>query len=175
MKALSSKPNQRLPTKIDAQSGPRHKVRLRQPRPLCRDGSGVGVKKNVCVAVDRWILVMLNPRITKEAGPYETGREGCLSQPQARRKNDSYQTIKWPTPTRAAEAYGDFHRLHGASRPTWDRPFKMGAYIKYLPSVRFLRIVTDFHRSDNGERGSGLKSLPLKPQRGVQNNSTLSY
>ena len=39
----------------------------------------IGVKKNIIiVAIGPMDLVMLNPRITKKQGPYET-EEGCLS------------------------------------------------------------------------------------------------
>ena len=53
----------------------------------------IGVKKNIIiVAIGPMDLVMLNPRITKKQGPYET-EEGCLSHTGAK-KTTRYQTIE---------------------------------------------------------------------------------
>lgn len=53
----------------------------------------IGVKKNIIiVAIGPMDLVMLNPRITKKQGPYET-EEGCLSHPGTK-KTTRYQTIE---------------------------------------------------------------------------------
>ena len=46
----------------------------------------IGVKKNIIiVAIGPMDLVMLNPRITKKQGPYET-EEGCLSHTGTKKK-----------------------------------------------------------------------------------------
>ena len=53
----------------------------------------VGVKKNIIiVAIGPMDLVMLNPRITKKQGLYET-EEGCLSH-TGTKKTTRYQTIE---------------------------------------------------------------------------------
>ena len=53
----------------------------------------IGVKKNIIiVAIGPMDLVMLNPRITKKQGPYET-EEGCLSH-TGTKKTTRYQTIE---------------------------------------------------------------------------------
>ena len=53
----------------------------------------IGVKKNIIiVAIGPMDLVMLNPRITKKQGPYET-EEGCLSH-TGMKKTTRYQTIE---------------------------------------------------------------------------------
>ena len=53
----------------------------------------IGVKKNIIiVAIGSMDLVMLNPRITKKQGPYET-EEGCLSH-TGTKKTTRYQMIE---------------------------------------------------------------------------------
>ena len=53
----------------------------------------IGVKKNIIiVAIGPMDLVMLNPRITKKQGPYET-EEGCLSH-TGTKKTTRYQMIE---------------------------------------------------------------------------------
>ena len=53
----------------------------------------IGVKKNIIiVAIGPMDLVILNPRITKKQGPYET-EEGCLSH-TGTKKTTRYQTIE---------------------------------------------------------------------------------
>ena len=53
----------------------------------------IGVKKNIIiVAIGLMDLVMLNPRITKKQGPYET-EEGCLSH-TGTKKTTRYQMIE---------------------------------------------------------------------------------
>ena len=53
----------------------------------------IGVKKNIIiVAIGPMDLVMLNPRITKKQGPYET-EEGCLSH-TGMKKTTRYQMIE---------------------------------------------------------------------------------
>ena len=53
----------------------------------------IGVKKNIIiVAIGPMDLVMLNPRITKKQGPYET-EEGCLTH-TGTKKTTRYQTIE---------------------------------------------------------------------------------
>jgi peptide deformylase len=53
----------------------------------------IGVKKNIIiVAIGPMDLVMLNPRITKKQGPYET-EEGCLSHTDTK-KTTRYKTIE---------------------------------------------------------------------------------
>ncbi|MDO4872791.1 MAG: peptide deformylase [Carnobacterium sp.] len=53
----------------------------------------IGVKKNIIiVAIGPIDLVMLNPRITKKQGPYET-EEGCLSH-TGTKKTTRYQMIE---------------------------------------------------------------------------------
>ena len=53
----------------------------------------IGVNKNIIiVAIGPMDLVMLNPRITKKQGPYET-EEGCLSH-AGTKKTMRYQTIE---------------------------------------------------------------------------------
>ena len=81
--------------KIDAQVVRDLQDTLRANRDRCvgMAANMIGVKKNIIiVAIGPMDLVMLNPRITKKQGPYET-EEGCLSH-KGTKKTTRYQTIE---------------------------------------------------------------------------------
>ena len=60
----------------------------------------IGVKKNIIiVAIGPMDLVMLNPRITKKQGPYET-EEGCLSHTGTKKETCSEKAGRPPCDAR---------------------------------------------------------------------------
>ena len=68
-------------------------LRVNRDRCVGMAANMIGVKKNIIiVAIGPMDLVMLNPRITKKQGPYET-EEGCLSH-TGTKKTTRYQMIE---------------------------------------------------------------------------------
>ena len=81
--------------KVDVQVVRDLRDTLRSNRDRCvgMAANMIGVKKNIIiVAIGPMDLVMLNPRITKKQGPYET-EEGCLSH-TGTKKTTRYQAIE---------------------------------------------------------------------------------
>ncbi len=69
-------------------------------------------------------LVMLEPKDYEEAGTIWNGRR--MSEPYGHEEDDALSN-DWSSlhrPERSKKHTGIVHRLHGASHPSWDRPFR---------------------------------------------------